>query len=51
LLEQLKALDTTSCEFKAKISGLKDAVQHHVEEEENEIFPKVQECISDQELK
>jgi hemerythrin-like domain-containing protein len=51
LLEQLKALDTTSSEFKAKISGLKDAVQHHVEEEENEIFPKVQECVSEEELK
>lgn len=51
MLEELKALDSTSSEFKVKIGELKDAVQHHVEEEENEIFPKVQESISDEELK
>ncbi len=51
MLEQLKALDTTSSEFKAKISELKDAIQHHVQEEENKIFPKVHKCITEEELK
>ncbi len=51
LLEQMKSLDATSSEFKEKISTLKEAVQHHVEEEENEVFPKVRQSMSDEELK
>jgi hemerythrin superfamily protein len=51
LLEQMKSLDVTSSEFKEKISTLKEAVQHHVQEEENEVFPKVRKSMSDEELK
>ena len=51
LLEQMKSLDATSSEFKEKISILKEAVQHHVQEEENEVFPKVRKSMSDEELK
>lgn len=51
LLEQMKSLDATSSEFKEKISTLKEAVQHHVQEEENEVFPKVRQSMSDEELK
>jgi hemerythrin superfamily protein len=51
LLEQMKSLDATSSEFKEKISTLKKAVQHHVQEEENEVFPKVRKSMSDEELK
>lgn len=51
MLEQIKSLDATSSEFKAKISELKDAVQHHVQEEENEVFPKVRQSVNDEELK
>ena len=51
LLEQMKSLDATSSEFKTKLSELKEAVGHHVQEEENEVFPKVRKSMSDEELK
>ena len=50
LLEEIKALEPTDSEFLSKISELKQAVQHHVEEEETEIFTAVRECMSNQEL-
>jgi hemerythrin superfamily protein len=50
MLEQMKSLDSSSAEFKEKISQLKDAVQHHVQEEENEVFPKVRKMMKEEEL-
>jgi len=50
LLEELKLLSPEAAEFKTKLSQLKDAVQHHVEEEESEIFEAVRECMGDVEL-
>ncbi|HBB36236.1 MAG TPA: hemerythrin [Cyanobacteria bacterium UBA8803] len=50
LLEELKPLNPTSSEFQDKIEQLKDAVQHHVREEEEEVLPLVQQVMSDQEL-
>ena len=50
LLEEIKSLSPGSTEFKAKIRELKEAVMHHVEEEETEIFPAVSECMSDEEM-
>lgn len=51
MLEEIKPLGPTSSEFKAKISQLKEAVQHHVQEEESEIFSAVRQCMSEEELK
>jgi iron-sulfur cluster repair protein YtfE (RIC family) len=50
LLEEIKALKPTDAEFKSKLSDLKEAIVHHVEEEENEIFEAVRGCISEEEL-
>lgn len=50
LLEEIKAMEPTNPEFLDKISELKQAVQHHVEEEESEIFDAVRECMSPEEL-
>jgi hemerythrin superfamily protein len=50
LLEELKALSPTSHEFTEKISELQEAVEHHVEEEEEEIFPQLRDVMSDEEL-
>ena len=50
LLEEIKSLKPSDSEFKTKIKQLKKAVQHHVEEEENEIFPAISECMSDTQL-
>lgn len=50
MLEEMKSLDAASPEFAKKIITLKNAVQHHVEEEESEVFPTVEECMDDEEL-
>lgn len=46
ILEELEYLSPTSREFKQKIADLKDVIQHHVQEEENEVFEQVRECMS-----
>jgi hemerythrin superfamily protein len=50
LLEEIQYLSPESAEFKHKISQLKQAVQDHVEEEENEIMPKVSQSMNKKEL-
>jgi hemerythrin-like domain-containing protein len=51
ILEQMKSMDSSSEKFKEKLSELKEAVQHHVQEEENEVFPQVRQLMSAEELK
>lgn len=51
LLEQIKTMSPDDDQFKHKIEQLKKSVQHHVEEEESEIFEAVRECMEDGELK
>ncbi len=50
ILEEIKAFKPTQPEFKEKMSELKETLEHHVEEEESEIFNAVRECMSDREL-
>ncbi|MFB2918888.1 MULTISPECIES: hemerythrin domain-containing protein [Aerosakkonema] len=50
LLEEIKSLSPSSPEFKKKIRQLKQAVLHHVEEEESEVLPQVSEYMSEAEL-
>ncbi|MFB2835260.1 hemerythrin domain-containing protein [Floridanema evergladense] len=51
LLEELKSMRPSDSEFMATIEELKDAVQHHVEEEESEILPSVSDSMDEQEMK
>lgn len=46
ILEELESLSPTSAEFKQKIRELKQVIQQHVQEEENEVFSQVRECMS-----
>ncbi|MEH2227580.1 hemerythrin domain-containing protein [Nostoc sp.] len=50
ILEEIKALKPTQPEFKEKMSELKETLEHHVEQEESEIFNAVRECMSAREL-
>ncbi len=50
MLEDVSSLSPTSAEFKAKIRELKQTMQHHIQEEENEVFSQVRQCMSDKKL-
>jgi len=50
VIADLLDMDASDPIFMAKVSVLKEEVQHHVEEEEEELFPKVQKLLDDDEL-
>jgi hemerythrin superfamily protein len=50
LLKELEELGAESHDFGSKLQELIDAVGHHVEEEEGEMFPKVREVFDEDEL-
>jgi len=50
LLAELTAAKTADEEWQAKAKVLRENVEHHVEEEENELFDKADEALSDEEI-
>jgi hemerythrin superfamily protein len=50
LLGELEELGADSHEFGSKLQQLMEAVEHHVEEEEGEMFPKIREVFEEDEL-
>jgi len=50
LIADLLALDASDETFEAKVKVLQEDVQHHVEEEEGELFPKVEKIFDEEEL-
>lgn len=50
LLTDIGRMDAADRAFVAKVKTLKDNVQHHVEEEEGEIFPKVEKTMFGKDL-
>ena len=50
LLEELEELGAESHDFGSKLQELIEAVEHHVEEEEGEMFSKVREVFDEDEL-
>ncbi len=52
MLEQIKAMDTDQTEdFKAAVERLMTAVGAHVREEEQDMFPRIQDSFGDEQLK
>ena len=47
LLEEIAALTPADDEFDAKMKVLRENVEHHVEEEEQEMFPEAQKQLSE----
>jgi len=45
VLPELQKADVSSEEFGAKAKVLKDLVEHHIEEEESEMFPKARKVM------
>ena len=50
LLKELSRARTANDEWEAKAKVLQENVEHHVEEEENELFPKADNVLSEQEF-
>jgi hemerythrin superfamily protein len=45
LIADLMKTEATDEDFDAKVTVLKEQIEHHVEEEEQELFPKVQKAL------
>ncbi len=50
MLDEIKPIDPYKSEFKAKIEQLRTAVRTHINQEENDIFPKLRDNFSHQQL-
>jgi hemerythrin superfamily protein len=50
LIADLLEMNIDDPQFDAKIAVMKEQVEHHVEEEEGELFPKVKKLLSQDEL-
>jgi hemerythrin superfamily protein len=48
-LKRLLAADSDET-FKARVTALKELIEHHVKEEEKELFPKVEKALDDDKL-
>ncbi|MGZ7119365.1 MAG: hemerythrin domain-containing protein [Methanobacterium sp.] len=49
LIRELDRLGENDGQFMPKLKELKDSVEHHVDEEENKLFPKSKDTLSDDE--
>lgn len=50
LLEEMAQLSPTDDEFQEKLEELKEDLLHHIEEEEDELFPKAEELCGEERL-
>jgi len=46
----IKSVSPNESEFKEKVRELQEFMLNHLDEEENELFPKVRQCMSDRKL-
>jgi iron-sulfur cluster repair protein YtfE (RIC family) len=49
-LQEVMALDQEDDQYKEKLNELKEAIQHHVKEEEGEMFPQARQALSREQL-
>ncbi len=46
----IKSISPNESEFKAKVRELQEFMLNHLDEEENDLFPRVRQCMSDKKL-
>jgi hemerythrin superfamily protein len=51
MLDEIQPLNPASSEFKAKVEQLRIAVRNHINQEENDVFPKLRDNFSDEQQK
>ena len=51
MLAEMTGMNPGSDEFMDKLTELRDSVEHHVEEEENEMFPKAEQVLGESRLR
>lgn len=51
LIEEIKTMSPDDETFAAKVTVLQENVEHHIDEEENQMFPKVRKAFDDQKLR
>lgn len=51
ILSDIQGMDPDDAEFDAKFRELIQDVRHHVDDEENELFPRVRQALADDELR
>lgn len=51
LIEEIKTMTPDDETFAAKMTVLQESVEHHIDEEENEMFPKVRRTFDDAQLR
>jgi iron-sulfur cluster repair protein YtfE (RIC family) len=49
LLEELESMDNATPEWAGKLATLQEEVEHHVQEEEGELFPRARKVLADDE--
>lgn len=49
-LKRLLAIDPSNDAWKARLIALKELIEHHVHEEEQELFPKVEKALDEERL-
>jgi hemerythrin-like domain-containing protein len=50
VLDQMEGMDAEDDDYAAKLEDLKQKIQHHVKEEEGEMFPQARQALSREEL-
>ena len=50
LLKELSRMSPTEDEWTAKVTVMQENIEHHVEEEETEMFPKAEKVMSEEQL-
>lgn len=49
MLSKISSIDPTSPDFAKQIETLKQALEHHISDEEDEMFPQARKTVSDEE--
>ena len=50
ILAEMSGLDPSNSEFSMRLAELRENIEHHVEEEENEMFPKAEKILGQHRL-